>query len=331
MRSGAIRSLAFLALSLVVALALVGSAPAASTLDQQQPLINTALGPGAGLSVSQEKVAQVVTSGVAGLLAEVRVPIECIDTATLTLEINDAAGAPGANTPGPNNLARSTLPGTLFSIPNRPPSFRSVPLATPPFIPAQTTFAFILSASGSGCVLIPGPNLDLSAYPRGDGFFNNSFYPPGSWQPLFADLAFQTFVDPVCRVPSVVGALRRSAESLIRRYGCSVGSVGTRFASKPSGTVLSTSPKARTELASGAAVNLVLSRGPRPCVVPNVVGKTLRSAASTIAHANCRLGRIKHALSPRVKPGRVIAQSPPPGRRLRPRAPVNVVISRGSR
>src|SRR4029453_3634704 len=118
MRSGAIRSLAFLALSLVVALALVGSAPAASTLDQQQPLINTALGPGAGLSVSQEKVAQVVTSGVAGLLAGDRVPIECIGTATLTLEINDAAGAPGANTPGPNNLARSTLPGTLFSIPN---------------------------------------------------------------------------------------------------------------------------------------------------------------------------------------------------------------------
>src|SRR4029453_18794069 len=130
-----------------------------------------------------------------------------------------------------------------------------------------------------------------------------------SWQPLFADLAFQTFVDPVCRVPTVFGARRRSAESLIRRYGCSVGSVGTRFASKPSGTVLSTSPKERTELASGAAVNLVLSRGPRPCVVPNVVGKTLRSAASTIAHANCRLGRIKHALSPRVKPGRVIAQS----------------------
>jgi hypothetical protein len=331
MRLGAIRPPAFLALTLVVALVLVGSAPAASTLDQQQPLINTALGPGAGLSVSQQKVAQVVTSGVAGLLTEVRVPIECPDTALLTVEINDVQGPAGADTPGPNNLARSSLPGTLFPTPNRPPALRPVPLAAPPFIPAQTSFAFILSASGSVCVLIPGPSGAPSAYPRGDGFYNNPGYPPGSWQPLFGDLAFQTFVDPVCRVPSVVGALRPSAESLIRRYGCSLGKVLTRFASKPSGTVLSATPKAGTQLASGSAVNVVVSRGPRPCVVPNVVGKTLRSAASAIAHANCRLGRIKHALSPRVKPGRVVAQSPRPGRRLRPRAPVSVVVSRGSR
>lgn len=325
MRWGAIRSPAFLALTLVVALALVGSAPAASTLDQQQPLLNPNYPGGGGLSVSQEKVAQVVTSGIAGLLTEVRVPLECIDTATLTLEINNAQG-----TPGTTNLARSTLPGSLFPLPNRPPVLRSVPLAAPPFIPAQTTFAFILSASGSGCDVTPGPSNAPSAYPRGDGFYNNPGYPTGSWQPLFGDLAFQTFVDPVCRVPSVVG-LRGSAESVIRRYGCTVGRVVTMFASKPSGTVLSTTPKVGAQLASGSAVNLVVSRGPRPCVVPNVVGKTLRSAASAIAHANCRLGRIKHALSPRVKPGRVIAQSPPPGRRLRPRAPVSVVISRGSR
>jgi PASTA domain len=324
MRSGAIRSPSFLALTLVVALALVGSAPAASTLDQQQPVLNTN---GVSLSVSQQNVAQVVVSGVAGLLTEVRVPLECADTATLTLEINDAQGA----TPGPDNLARSTLPGTLFPPPNKPPVLRSVALAAPPFIPAQTPFAFILSASGTGCDVIPGPTQAASAYPRGDGFYNNPAYPAGSWQPLYGDLAFQTFVDPVCRVPSVVGALRPSAESLIRRYGCSLGKVVTRFASKPSGTVLSATPKAGTHLASGSAVNLVVSRGPRPCVVPNVVGKTLRSAASAISHANCRLGRIKHSLSPRVKPGRVVAQSPRPGRRLRPRAPVSVVVSRNSR
>src|SRR6478672_5180277 len=135
MRSGAIRSPSFLALTLVVALALVGSATAASTLDQQQPVLNTN---GVSLSVSQQNVAQVVVSGVAGLLTEVRVPLECADTATLTLEINDAQGA----TPGPDNLARSTLPGTLFPPPNKPPVLRSVALAAPPFIPAQTPFAF---------------------------------------------------------------------------------------------------------------------------------------------------------------------------------------------
>jgi hypothetical protein len=324
MQSGAIRSPARLALALVVALALVGTARATPALDQQQPVMNTN---GGGLSVSQQSVAQVVISGVAGLLTEIRVPLECLNTASVTVEINDAQHL----TPGANNLARSTLPGALFPPPNSPPAFRSVPLEAQPFIPAQTTFAFILSATDSGCVLIPGPTNSPSAYPRGDAFFNNLAYPPGSWQPLYGDLAFQTFVDPVCRVPSVDGALRRGAESLIGRYGCTVGRVVVRFASKPPGTVLSTTPTAGTQLASGSAVNLVISRGPRPCVVPNVVGKTLRSAASAISHANCRLGRVKRGFSSRVKPGRVIAQSPRPGQRLRGRAPVNVVISRGSR
>jgi hypothetical protein len=267
-----------------------------------------------------------VTSGVAGLLTEIRAPLECENTASLTLEINDAQYMPETS-----NLARSTLPGALFPIPNSPPGFRSVPLETPPFIPAHTTFAIILSASGSGCVLIPGPSDDASAYPRGDAFYNNPAYPPGSWQPLNGDLAFQTFVDRICQVPSVVGEPRTSAGSMIRRYGCSVGKVETTFASKPSGTVVSTAPKAGKRLGTGSAVNLVVSRGPRPCVVPNVVGKTLRSAASAISHANCRLGHIEHAFSPRVKPGRVIAQSPRPGRRLRPRALVSLVTSRGSR
>jgi PASTA domain len=323
MRSGAIRWPAFLGITLVVALALVGSARAAPQLDQQQPTIWTN---GGGLSVRPEQsVAQVVTSGVAGFLTEIRVPLDCIPTSSVTLEINDTQHL----TPGTNNLARSTLPGSLFPPPNNPPAFRSVPLGEPPFIPAQTTFAFILSATGSGCSVAPGPTLTASAYPRGDAFYKTN--PPASWQPLLSDLAFQTFVDPVCRVPSVVGALRRGAESLIGRYGCTVGSVVMRFASKPAGIVLSTTPTAGTQLASGSAVNLVVSRGPRPCVVPNVVGKTLRSATGAISHANCRLGRVKHASSPRVKLGRVIAQSPSPGRRLRARAPVNVVVSRGSR
>jgi hypothetical protein len=308
----------------MVALVLVGSARAAPQLDQQQPTIWTN---GGGLSVSQQSVAQVVTSGVAGFLTEIRLPLDCIPTSSVTLEINDTQHL----TPGTNNLARSTLPGTLFPPPNNPPAFRSFPLAAPPFIPAQTTFAFILSATGGGCDVAPGPTLTPSAYPRGDAFYNNPAYPPGSWQPLQSDLAFQTFVDPVCRVPNVIGALRRGAERLIGRYGCTVGGVVKRFASKLPGTVLSTTPTAGTQLASGSAVNLVVSRGPRPCVVPNVVGKTLGSAATAISHANCRLGRVGHASSPRVKPGRVIAQSPSPGRRLRARAPVNVVVSRGSR
>jgi beta-lactam-binding protein with PASTA domain len=58
-----------------------------------------------------------------------------------------------------------------------------------------------------------------------------------------------------------------------------------------------------------------------------VRGKLLRSAKSAIAAAHCSLGKVRYARSKRKK-GRVLAQSPPPGRRLRNGAKVSLVVSR---
>jgi PASTA domain len=310
------------------ALLLPGSAQAAPVLDQQQTLMDTniELAVGGG---SDQKLAQVVTSGVAGLLTEVRLPLACESTASLTLQINDAGTAPGGT-----NLAVSISPGSLYPPFGGPPAFRSLPIGTPPFIPAETPFAFILSASGS-CGLTPGPVGD--SYTRGNAYFDARPNPPGIWVCLcgFAntadDLAFQTLVDPVCRVPKVVGQTRTAAELELRRYGCTVGKVEPRFASAPAGTVLNQDPAPDTQLPNGTAVNLVVSLGPRPCIVPRVVGKTLRHARSAILRANCRLGQVKHAYSTRVGPGKVLAQKPHPGARLRPKARVGLVVSRGPR
>ena len=66
----------------------------------------------------------------------------------------------------------------------------------------------------------------------------------------------------------------------------------------------------------------------RPCVVPRVVGRTLRTARTTIRRANCSVGRVRYASSTRRR-GRVIGQSLRPGARRAPGAPVNLVVSRG--
>jgi plastocyanin len=69
---------------------------------------------------------------------------------------------------------------------------------------------------------------------------------------------------------------------------------------------------------------------PRPpkCVVPNVRGKLLRTAKRAIVKAHCSVGRVRYARSKR-KRGRVLAQSPRPGRRLARGAKVSLVVSRG--
>ena len=65
---------------------------------------------------------------------------------------------------------------------------------------------------------------------------------------------------------------------------------------------------------------------PVRCVVPRVIGLRLRAAKARIRARHCSVGRIRRARSRRV--GRVIAQSPRPGRRLARGSRVNLVLGR---
>jgi hypothetical protein len=67
------------------------------------------------------------------------------------------------------------------------------------------------------------------------------------------------------------------------------------------------------------------------CVVPNVRGRTLAKARGLLVGGHCRLGRVGHAFSRRVRRGRVVSQARHPGVRLARGAKVDLVVSRGRR
>jgi len=67
----------------------------------------------------------------------------------------------------------------------------------------------------------------------------------------------------------------------------------------------------------------------RPCVVPNLVGKTLPAAKAALKRASCTVGRVTRAASTREPKGHVVSQSPRPHKKLRPRGKVNLVVSKG--
>jgi len=304
----------------LAALTIASSASAASTVDQQQLVIGTngwVIGGG-----SAQKIAQVVTPAIAGFLTEVRATVGCNDGAVLTVEIQDVS-------PGGPVLASSTFPGSSFPPFSADPQFRAFALATPPFIPAGAPFAFVLSATGN-CGINAGPVGD--PYPGGNEYFwaveNSRWLCFCSVVGQPNDLAFQTYVNPACQVPSVVGETRSDAEAEITHYGCQVGTVTTRFSSSPVDDVLEQSPPAGTQLASGTAVSLVVSAGPEPCIVPNVLRKTLIRARAAIVQSRCGVGRVTRAYSKRKK-GIVIGQRPTAGTELAAGTRVNLVISRG--
>jgi PASTA domain len=67
------------------------------------------------------------------------------------------------------------------------------------------------------------------------------------------------------------------------------------------------------------------------CRVPKLFGKTLPHARRALVAARCRLGGVGHRLSSTPLRGRVIAQRPNAGLRLKAGARVSVVIGRGPR
>lgn len=87
---------------------------------------------------------------------------------------------------------------------------------------------------------------------------------------------------------------------------------------------------------AACAVSMVAARSVRAsfekdCIVPKVKGKALKVAKRRIKARDCRVGKIKHAFSARVKKGHVIGQKPKARRVLTHGARVRLTVSRGRR
>jgi hypothetical protein len=65
---------------------------------------------------------------------------------------------------------------------------------------------------------------------------------------------------------------------------------------------------------------------PTGCVVPKLKGKNLGAAKKAIRKAHCRVGKVRHVKSTKKYRGRVISQSPKPGKHLRRGAKVALKV-----
>ena len=131
-------------------------------------------------------------------------------------------------------------------------------------------------------------------------------------------------------VPNVVGTPQAAAQSTITAATLSVGSITTAYdAGIPAGSVISQSPVAGSLVAPGTAVDLVVSTGPAPVAVPNVVNLTQANAQSFIIAATLTVGTVTQAFSATVPSGSVISQTPVAGTSVLPGTAVNLAVSTG--
>ncbi len=131
-------------------------------------------------------------------------------------------------------------------------------------------------------------------------------------------------------VPSLVGDTQAAAAAALATAGLVVGQVTTQTsATVPDGLVVSQSPSANASAADGSSVNFVVSTGPAPVSVPNVLGDTQAVAASVFTTAGLVLGTVTTQASTSVALGSVISQDPVAATSVPAGSAVNLVVSSG--
>ncbi|MGH9254315.1 MAG: PASTA domain-containing protein, partial [Vicinamibacterales bacterium] len=130
---------------------------------------------------------------------------------------------------------------------------------------------------------------------------------------------------------NVVGLTQAAAQTAIVAATLTVGTVTLQASTTvAAGLVISQTPAANSQVPPGSAVALVVSSGPAPVAVPNVVGLTQAAAQTAIVAATLTVGTVTPQASTTVAEGLVISQTPLPGASVLPGSAVALVVSTGS-
>lgn len=137
-----------------------------------------------------------------------------------------------------------------------------------------------------------------------------------------------TFAASLPAVPKVVALTQIAATEQLTRAGYKVVQGDPLpHAKLPVGSVVSQFPEADTELAAGSAVTLHLSSGPAQVEAPKLVGMDLPTAKEKLGELGLTL-KVRWISRGETPENRVLSQKPDPGKRLAPKAVIEVVVNR---
>jgi serine/threonine-protein kinase len=116
-------------------------------------------------------------------------------------------------------------------------------------------------------------------------------------------------------VPSVIGSQQDAADTQIRDAGL-IPDFENRDSDAPAGQVIAQDPSAGTSVSKHTAVTVVVSNGPAPSVVPNVVGESQDAAKGDLKAAGLNVRIVKRTTTDPNEDRQVLDQSPSAGTRL---------------
>ncbi len=131
-------------------------------------------------------------------------------------------------------------------------------------------------------------------------------------------------------VPDVVNMTQNEAKRRLAQRGLGMRVVKQIFdETAPAGTVISSDPPPTIQVKQGKAVGVWISKGPKPAVVPNLLGLNEAEARARVREALLSIGALRHDFDETVPRGEVISQEPAAGTQVARRAGVSFVVSKG--
>ncbi len=131
-------------------------------------------------------------------------------------------------------------------------------------------------------------------------------------------------------VPNLFGKTREDAELEITSAGLTLGNVSEQCSDEiEPGIVISQNPEYGELVPPGSSVNIVVSSGPCPAVVPNIIGQLRADAENMLISAGLSIGTVYEQCDDNAPEGTVIHQNPLAGTEVLPGTPVNFTVSTG--
>ncbi len=134
----------------------------------------------------------------------------------------------------------------------------------------------------------------------------------------------------IVTVPDLKGKTPEEARTLLSRNLLSLSFAGTEFHSEiEKGLIISQDPPAGSKIKANRVVKVIVSAGSEMVDIPDLVGKSLEVAVQTLASVGLSRGIISQIHTPRYPAGRIIAQEPKPGGKVKRETAINLLISQG--
>lgn len=129
-------------------------------------------------------------------------------------------------------------------------------------------------------------------------------------------------------VPEVAGLSQQQARLMIENAGFQFGTITQQTSDAPRGAVIGSTPAAGDSVPLPAVVRIAISQGPASLQVPDLTGRTVADARSTLEQLGLHLGAVSRDTSSFQPENTVLSQSPPAGQMIGAGGRVNLRISR---